>query len=221
MRGQECRSQLIANEICSRKWRADVCCKPTVNYKKPPVLFGNYANSCAVFKRTMFVIPSHEKRTVKKHCHCSVLILGGIGGCKIKHCFSLSVFNFFFCSFLGVRVSVPLDTLVATVQATDVDSSAEQITYHITNLTFARRTENPVEMKTSWPFFLDQLTGQMRTTVSMEQFSECRFDITVAAINSDTPGRHSNSTVKVSPTVSGPPRNVFNWVFSEVAETLN
>lgn len=181
---------------------SDVCCRPVVNYYKPPVLFGNYINSCTVIKRTMFDTSSHGKCTIKMHWPCCALSLGSTRGRKIKHCFPLSVFNllhfFQFCSFLGVRVSVPLDTLVATVQATDVDSLAEQITYHITNLTFARRTENPVEMKTSWPFFLDQLTGQIRTTVSMEQFSECRFDITVAAINSDTPGWHSNSTVKVT-----------------------
>lgn len=97
---------------------------------------------------------------------------------------------------LGVRVSVPLDTLVATIQATDVDSLAEQITYHITNLTFAHRLESPKEIK-SWPFFLDQLSGQIRTTSSMSSYSEGYFNIVVAAINSDVPGRHSNTTIKV------------------------
>lgn len=100
-------------------------------------------------------------------------------------------------SFLGVRVSVPLDTLVATIQATDVDSSAEQITYHITNLTFAHKLESPKEIK-SWPFFLDQLSGQIRTTSSMSSYSEGYFNIVVAAVNSDVPGRHSNTTIKVS-----------------------
>jgi len=100
-------------------------------------------------------------------------------------------------SFLGVRVSVPLDTLVATIQATDVDDLAEQITYHITNLTFAHRLESPKEIK-SWPFFLDQLSGQIRTTSSMASYSEGYFNIAVAAINSDVPGRHSNTTIKVS-----------------------
>lgn len=101
------------------------------------------------------------------------------------------------CSFSGVRISVPLDTLVATIQATDVDSLAEQITYHITNLTFSNRLESPKEIK-SWPFFLDQLSGQIRTTSSMASYSEGYFNIVVAAINSDVPGRHSNTTIKVS-----------------------
>lgn len=100
------------------------------------------------------------------------------------------------CEFSGVRVSVPLDTLVATIQATDVDSSAEQITYHITNLTYSYRSESPKETK-SWPFFLDQLTGQIRTTSSMVSYSEGVLNIVVAAINSDVPGRHSNTTIKV------------------------
>lgn len=101
---------------------------------------------------------------------------------------------------LGVRASVPLDTLVTTVQATDVDSSAEQITYHITNLTFSRRSESSVEIKT-WPFSLDQLTGQMRTTSSMLPYSEGHFDVVVAAVNSDVLGRHTNSTIKVKLTL--------------------
>lgn len=99
--------------------------------------------------------------------------------------------------FTGVRVSVPLDTLVATIQATDVDSSAEPITYHITNLTYAYRSEAPREMK-KWPFFLDQSNGQIRTTSSMASYAEGHFDIVVAAINSDVPGRHSNATTRVS-----------------------
>lgn len=93
-------------------------------------------------------------------------------------------------------MSVPLDTLVATVQATDIDSSAEQITYHITNLTFAHLSNNQEEIK-SWPFFLDQLTGQIRTTSSMVSYSEGHFNIVVAAVNSDISGRHSNTTIKV------------------------
>lgn len=93
-------------------------------------------------------------------------------------------------------MSVPLDTLVTTVQATDVDSSAEPITFHITNLTFVRRPESPANVL-SWPFFLDQTTGEIRTTASMSSYSEGRFHIAVAAINSDVPGRHSNTTIKV------------------------
>lgn len=85
---------------------------------------------------------------------------------------------------------------MTTIQATDVDSSAEQITYHITNLVFNCRSESSKEIKT-WPFFLDQLTGQMRTTSSMLPYSEGHFDIAVAAINSDVLGRHTNSTIKV------------------------
>ncbi|VVC39330.1 Hypothetical protein CINCED_3A006945 [Cinara cedri] len=97
---------------------------------------------------------------------------------------------------LGVRVSVPLDTLVTTIQATDVDSSAEPITYHITNLTFVQHSESPMDIE-SWPFFLDQSTGEIRTTASMVSYSEGHFDIVVAAVNSDVPGRHSNTTIKV------------------------
>lgn len=92
---------------------------------------------------------------------------------------------------------MPLDTLIATIQAIDIDNSAEQITYHITNITISYRSETPKEIK-NWPFFLDQFTGQIRTTSSMTSFSESVFNIFVAAINSDIPGRHSNTTIKVS-----------------------
>lgn len=111
----------------------------------------------------------------------------------------MTIFRLCFFFFSGVRVSVPLDTLVATLQATDVDSTAEPITYHITNLTFAHRSQSPAETK-NWPFFLDQTTGQVRTTSSMAPYSEGHFEIVVAAINSDVPGRHSNTTIKVSGT---------------------
>ncbi|XP_050441705.1 cadherin-23 [Adelges cooleyi] len=98
---------------------------------------------------------------------------------------------------IGVRMSVPLDTLVATIRATDVDSSAEQITYHITNLSFSRHTEGSTTDVSTWPFFLDQSSGDIRTTTSMTPFVDGRFTIAVAAINSDVPGRHSNSTIRV------------------------
>lgn len=98
--------------------------------------------------------------------------------------------------FSGVRVSVPLDTLVTTVQATDVDSSSEQITFHITNLTYTHRPESAKDLK-NWPFSLDQSTGQIRTTSSMVAYAEGHFDIVVAAINSDVSGRHSNTTITV------------------------
>lgn len=101
------------------------------------------------------------------------------------------------CYFLGVRVSVPLDTLITTIQAVDNDSSAEQITYHIINITISNRSESPKGIK-NWPFFLDQFTGQIRTTSSMMSYSESFFNIVVAAINSDIPGRHSNATIKVN-----------------------
>lgn len=78
-----------------------------------------------------------------------------------------------------------------------MDSLAEQITYHVTNLTFAARSETHKEVENG-PFYLDQLTGQIRTTSSMIPYSEGVFNIVVAAINSDVPGRYTNTTIKVS-----------------------
>lgn len=92
---------------------------------------------------------------------------------------------------LGVRVNVPVDTLLLTLSATDLDSDASTITFHLESITFSRYAL--AENKTY--FSIDNSTGEIRTASSMIPFSDGFFTLTMFATNS--PNR-TLATVKVS-----------------------
>lgn len=85
-------------------------------------------------------------------------------------------------SSLGVRVNVPIDTLLLTLSATDLDTDAEPITYQLENLRFSRAAVELSENKTY--FSLDNVTGELRTATSMTPFSDGHFTLAISASNS-------------------------------------
>lgn len=86
---------------------------------------------------------------------------------------------------------MPVDTLLLTLSATDLDSDAGAITFHLESITFSRYalTENKTY------FSIDNSTGEIRTASSMIPFSDGFFTLTLFATNS--PNR-TLATVKVS-----------------------
>lgn len=87
-------------------------------------------------------------------------------------------------------MNVPVDTLLLTVSATDMDTDAAPITYQLESVTFSRSL--PVVMPKY--FSLDNNTGELRTATSMSPFSDGHFTLTVSATNSPN---HTYATIKV------------------------
>lgn len=91
----------------------------------------------------------------------------------------------------GVRVNVPMDTLLLTLSATDLDMNAAPIIFNLESIKYSRfpLTDNKTY------FSLDNSTGEMRTATSMTPFSDGFFTLSISAMNS--PNR-TYATVKVS-----------------------
>lgn len=95
----------------------------------------------------------------------------------------------------GVRVNVPVDTLLTTLAATDVDTDAAPIQFQLETILFSRYSIN--ENKTY--FAVDNSSGEIRTATSMTPFSDGSFTLTVSAKNSLN---STLATVKVSTQVN-------------------
>ncbi|KAK9498689.1 hypothetical protein O3M35_003268 [Rhynocoris fuscipes] len=96
---------------------------------------------------------------------------------------------------IGVRVNVPHDTLLHTVNAIDEDVDAAAITYAIESIKYERsgslHTDNTPMSNTSLAsiFFLDNTTGELRTAASMAEYYDGHFTIKVSASNREGDGK--------------------------------
>uniref|UniRef100_A0A1B6GN15 Cadherin domain-containing protein n=2 Tax=Cuerna arida TaxID=1464854 RepID=A0A1B6GN15_9HEMI len=91
---------------------------------------------------------------------------------------------------LGVRVNVPVDTLLLTLSATDLDVDAAPISFQIESIKF----NNFALSENKTYFSLDNSTGEIRTATSMTPFSDGFFTLSISAMNS--PNR-TYATVKI------------------------
>ncbi|KAJ9597159.1 hypothetical protein L9F63_026952, partial [Diploptera punctata] len=103
---------------------------------------------------------------------------------------------------IGVRLNVPVDTALLTMEAVDIDSDSKPITYKLVNTTFFSLAPSvidtmPVAANHSMVFRLDNRTGELRTASSMVAFVDGFFELQVSANNTDIPGRQANTTVKI------------------------
>jgi len=116
---------------------------------------------------------------------------------------------------VGVRVNVPIDTLLLTLSASDLDSDAAPIIFQLESIKFSRF--GLVENKTY--FSLDNSSGEIRTATSMIPFSEGFFTLSVSAMNS--PNR-TYATIKIFIVRE---RGLLKFVFSrppaDVRQTLS
>jgi hypothetical protein len=102
----------------------------------------------------------------------------------------------------GVRLNVPVDTSLLTVEAADIDSDSQPITYRLVNSTFFSLAPSiidtvPVPANHSTVFRLDNKTGELRTASSMVGFVDGFFELQVTANNTEIPGKEANTTIKV------------------------
>lgn len=98
--------------------------------------------------------------------------------------------------YTGIRVNVPVDTLLLTLSADDLDSDASPITFQLESITFnhMNRVEDITANMTQC-FSLDNTTGELRTAITMTPFSDGHFTLVVSAMNSPN---KTFATVKVS-----------------------
>ncbi|XP_017888603.1 cadherin-23 [Ceratina calcarata] len=123
---------------------------------------------------------------------------------------------------LGVRLNVPIDTSLITLEATDIDSEALPINYSMGKASFTSLVD-PAMSKKKIPsqLSLNPQTGELRTTGSMSNYADGYMELTITANNSVTPGRETNITLKIFLLRD---RDMLKFVFSkppvEVRRTL-
>ncbi|XP_076162482.1 cadherin 74A [Ptiloglossa arizonensis] len=123
---------------------------------------------------------------------------------------------------LGVRLNVPIDTSLITLEAFDADSDALPIGYSMGRASFASLVD-PSISKREIPshLSLNSQTGELRTTGSMSGYADGYMEIVISANNSLTPGRETNITLRIFLLRD---RDMLKFVFSkppvEVRKTL-
>ena len=107
---------------------------------------------------------------------------------------------------VGVRLNVPIDTSLLTLEAVDADADSAPMRYWLASATFhplagPGAISGRQDEQAQGVFRLDTETGELRTAASMQQFVDGYFTLKVAAVNTPEPevdkSRRANATVKV------------------------
>ncbi|XP_063973499.1 cadherin-23 isoform X2 [Diachasmimorpha longicaudata] len=123
---------------------------------------------------------------------------------------------------IGVRLNVPIDTSLITLEAYDEDIDAFVINYIMGKVSFTSLAE-PSMSKKGIPSYLslNPQSGEIRTIGSMASFADGFMEIPITANNSQIPGRETNVTLRIFLLRD---RDMLKFVFSkppvEVRKTL-
>ncbi|XP_015043174.2 cadherin-87A [Drosophila pseudoobscura] len=102
---------------------------------------------------------------------------------------------------VGIRINVPIDTVVTTLRASDADAEAPPISLSIENVTFVpqfyKRSRKLSVGNLQNLFTLNNRTGELRTGGSFLDYVDGYFLMRVAANNSAKPKRQAHSHLKV------------------------
>lgn len=104
---------------------------------------------------------------------------------------------------LGVRLNVPIDTNLITLEAHDLDSDALPINYFMGNLSFVSLVDHHSAISRkeiivpSHHLALHPKTGELRTTGSLASYSDGFMEIPISANNSMDPKRQTNITLRI------------------------
>lgn len=99
---------------------------------------------------------------------------------------------------VGVRLNVPIDTSLITLDAHDPDSDALPINYIMGNVSFISLVDPTMSQKAIPSHLaLNSETGELRTTGSLATFSDGYMEIPVSANNSIKIGRQTNVTLRI------------------------
>ncbi|XP_015601930.1 cadherin-23 [Cephus cinctus] len=123
---------------------------------------------------------------------------------------------------IGVRLNVPIDTSLITLEAVDVDSDALPINYSMGKVSFTSLVDPSMSIdEIPSQFSLNPQTGELRTTGSMAGYADGYMELPIKANNSAFPGRETTISLKVFLLRD---RDMLKFVFSkppvEVRRTL-
>ncbi|XP_012288169.1 cadherin-87A [Orussus abietinus] len=123
---------------------------------------------------------------------------------------------------LGVRLNVPIDTSLVTLEAVDIDADALPIDYKIGKVSFTSLVDSTMSQdEIPPPLSLNPETGELRTARSMTGYADGYMEVPVHANNSVELDRQTNITVRIFLLRD---RDMLKFVFSkppvEVRKTL-
>lgn len=99
---------------------------------------------------------------------------------------------------IGVRLNVPIDTSLITLEAEDVDADALPINYNMGEVLFVSRADHSVTKRSiDPPISLNSKTGEIRTIGSFSVYYDGYLEVPVSANNSLVPGRETNVTLRI------------------------
>ncbi|CAB3373854.1 Hypothetical predicted protein [Cloeon dipterum] len=99
---------------------------------------------------------------------------------------------------VGVRIFVPVDTPLVTVEATDNDANAPEMHYKLLKAEFDRPGLAEMTVDEDTPIFrLNERTGELHTATSMAPFADGIFTLYITAFNSEEMKGSANTTIKV------------------------
>lgn len=104
----------------------------------------------------------------------------------------------FFFLLEGVRLNVPVDTPLVTLEAVDADADAPPVHYSLLGAEFHRSSGSDMGVPEDTPIFsLNEKMGELHTAASLAPFADGIFTLIIGANNSDDENRGTNTTVKV------------------------
>ncbi|XP_001607435.2 cadherin-23 [Nasonia vitripennis] len=99
---------------------------------------------------------------------------------------------------IGVRLNVPIDTSLITLEAQDVDSDALPINYNMGEVSFVSLVDHSMSKRSiPPPIALNPKTGEIRTSGSLTSYSDGYMEVPISANNSLVPGRETNVTLRI------------------------
>ncbi|XP_037949446.1 cadherin-23 [Teleopsis dalmanni] len=102
---------------------------------------------------------------------------------------------------IGIRINVPIDTVITTVRATDRDAEAAPIVLTVENVTFVpqfyKRTKQIETESLQKLFTLNNQTGELRTGGSFSNYVDGYFQMKIRANNSMKAKRHTFNNLKI------------------------
>ncbi|XP_059471449.1 cadherin-23 [Neocloeon triangulifer] len=99
---------------------------------------------------------------------------------------------------VGVRIYVPVDTPLATIEATDDDANAPEMHYKLLKAEFDRPGLAEMSVSEDTPIFrLNERTGELHTATSMVPFADGIFTLYITAFNSEEKEGSANTTIRV------------------------
>lgn len=113
-------------------------------------------------------------------------------------------------------MNVPPDTSLLTLQAVDADENSAPIEYHIDKVTFTNLGKDyyfSTIMNSSEKIFqINTRSGELKTTSSLQKYSNGFFDVAILANNTPEVSRRANMSIRVTTTYSVNYLVLYRWL---------